>query len=283
MPKYYDAWEPGTFPAQRPLCFVLQESEYALEEQDINPLTIRLATASQSANALDQLIRDASRGLPRLWQEAVALWGEAALRSAITFTEELLPTPTGEAQTVAAVALVGSQGVVKTHVPTDHQAFAFPMMEAQQLLLQFFSSYCAALDRVSWEMDWLLTLGSKQPGWRALTAWKHGQNRALRRLREKEPALLAWVTGFYVEHLAEAYRYLDSLQGIGYIPARATVDTPSRRWRLWTGPAVGEQPIELAADAMQLCRVLMRDGLTVINTTYHILYRHYQTHGLPPW
>ena len=283
MPKYYDAWEPGTFPAQRPLCLVLQDTEYALEEQDINPLTIRLATAYQSANSLDQLIRDAGRGLPRLWQEAVALWGQEAPQEEITFTEVMLPTPAGEAQTVAAVALVGREGVLKTHVAADHQAFAFPMVEAQQLLLQFFSSYSAALDRVAWEMDRLLTLESKQSGWRALTAWKHGQNRALRRLREKEPALSAWVTGFHAEHLEEAYRYLDSLGGIGYIPARAAVDAPSRRWRLWVGPAVGTQPVELATDAVQLCRVLMRDGLTVINTIYHILYRRSQDHGLPPW
>jgi hypothetical protein len=182
---------------------------------------------------------------------------------------------------VAAVALSGSQGVVKAHCPPDQQAF--PMMEAQQLLAQFFSNYCASLDRVAWEVDRLFALGSKWPLWRTLTPWKGGRNRVLRRLRDKDPALSAWLSGFHAAELAVAFSYQGTLQQLGYIPAKAAIDSPSRRWRLRIRAAGGGTSTELSTDAMHLCRTLMKDGLTAINATYHILYRHYQEHGLPPW
>ncbi|MBI2885890.1 MAG: hypothetical protein HYY02_01640 [Chloroflexi bacterium] len=281
MPKYYDAWEPGVFPAQRPLCRALEDTDYALEEPDLNPLTLRLAGAHQAANALDDRIREASRGLARLWQEAQALWSSDA--AAVAVTEEVYVSPAGEAQTVATAVLLGQDGPPQRHRTPEDAALVFPVAECQQLLFHFFTSYCAALDRLAREVGRLFALRPEGATWRQLTAVRRGPNRLLRPLREREPALFAWLSGFHKADVDTAFAYLDTFHQVGHFPARATVERESRRWRLWIGAAAGDGPVELSTDAVQLCRVLMRDGLTVVNTTYHILYRHWQQHGPPPW
>lgn len=120
-------------------------------------------------------------------------------------------------------------------------------------------------------------------GWRELTGWKHGRNRALNQIRDREPAFTGWVSGFYADRVEQAFQYRDTLREVGHIPAKAAVDGASRRWQLMIGAVTEGKPAALNTDAVQLCRVLLRDGLVVINTVYHILFKHCQSHGLPPW
>ena len=283
MPRYFDDWEPGAFPAQRALCAVLEDTDYALEEPDLNPLTLRLTIASEAANALDACIQGASAGLPRLWQEAAALWRNAARTEDIAFSEEPYVSLTGVMATIPVIVSPDGRGGQRVHTPADPNAFTFPILQAQQHLYHFFTGYCDAFDRVAQEVENLFQVRTNRHGWRELTGWKHGRNRALNQIRDHEPAFTGWVSGFYADRAEQAFQYRDTLREVGHIPARAAVDGASRRWQLLVGAVSEDKPIELNTDAVQLCRVLMRDGLVVINTVYHILFKHCQSHGLPPW
>jgi hypothetical protein len=128
---------------------------------------------------------------------------------------------------------------------------------AQQHLQAFFTAYCSALDRLTQEAARL----HDQPD----TPWqKRGE-------RPWPPALNAWLTGLHASALDVAFEY----QG-NSLPSRLE---DGRHPRLWIGTSPGGEHI----DAVQLCRVLMRDGLAFMNATYALLLTTLQERGLPPW
>ena len=289
MSRYYDDCEPGAFPYQRPLCEALQESACPLEEPEVNPLTLRLLSARQACLVLADAGHEASRGLRMLKQEALALWGTPSKPVELVLTEEPAPGPHGDAQGATAQALLlrGEQ-VLKRHALADRGA-TFPMMRAQGLLFQFFTGFCAALERLIREVESLFAFPPAGSGRHTRSARRQAfpngllPSPASHLLQDKEPALAAWMSGLHAGGLAPAFQYRDILDRLGYIPARAAVDNNRTEWRLWIVAPVAGEPQPLTTDGAQLCRVLLRDGLVVLNGAYHILYRHYQDHGPPPW
>jgi len=136
------------------------------------------------------------------------------------------------------------------------------MMQLQLNLSLFFTGFCSALDRLAQEVA--LLFGQTSARWQDAPG----------PIAERDPTLSAWLTGIHASFFAPAFAYRETFTHLGDIPAR--FDETERRLR------VTSQEGPLDTDAVQLCYLLMRNGLAVINGGYFLLLRRCEA-GLPPW
>lgn len=137
------------------------------------------------------------------------------------------------------------------------------MMQLQLDMSLFFTGFCTALDRLGAEVA--LLFGHDSGCWQDAAA----------PVGDRDPGLAAWLSGLHASALAPAFTYREALTHFGHIPAR--FDDAERR--LWV--ASEEGPLD--TDAVQLCYLLLRNGLAVINGAYFLLLRSCEENGLPPW
>ncbi len=255
MSRYYESWEPGTFPHQRALCEALAATPYALDDDPFNPLTLRLVAALEATNRLAQTL-------------------ERPIPTAAPSTVDLEQAEAGE----PTLAWVADRPMLLTFEVRTGRDGDFPVTEAQSCLFQFIHAYTGALDRVGREISLLLDGDGRRPGWRSAA-----QPRTLRRWRGRHPALTAWLSGPTAAPLLRAFDYLAWFQEAGFLPTNAEPADNGRRWRLWIPEAGPNSSAAMSVDALQLCRVLQRDACTVFNGVYHMLHQQGEQQGPPPW
>ncbi|MEK7214191.1 MAG: hypothetical protein AAB289_01160 [Chloroflexota bacterium] len=254
MGRFYEEWEPGTFPYQRTLCEALAETDFPFDDGDFNPLTLRMVAALEATNRLSVLLE----------RQPVAPAG-------------ISDGPTDPDDPAPEMVWMGDRPLLMSSDPYPGRSVDFPTTEAQAALFNFFHACTGALDRMAAEL-WLLLEGDRRLGWRGVV-----KPRMQRRWRDRLPALSAWLGGPTAAPLLRAFVYIAWFDEAGFVPSSAELVDEGRRWRLWipeAGPPAGSA---LAVDALQLCRVLQRDACTVFNGVYHMLHQQVEERGLPPW
>lgn len=281
--RYYDQYDAGQFPNQRLLCQSILDPRCALEDAGANPLTVRLAAARDALTALESLIATASEGLPALRMEAAARWN--APRSAIMLRALPWVSPAGEELWVAGAARPAPESDGEaTWLPFDPAGHAFPLMQAHGLLFRFFTGLCAALERAAREIDLLYQLQAPALTWGTLAAGRL-QSPVVRRLRDKDPALSAWVSGLQAARLAPAFGYCNIMEREGLLSVAVDIHPRALRWELATlnRPGRGDSDGLLNVDVQQACRTLLLDAVTVIDSVYYIMRYRLVNDRQPPW
>lgn len=284
--RYYDQYDAGQFPNQRLLCQAILDPRCVLEDAGANPLTVRLAAARDALTALESLIVTASAGLPALRLDAAARWGVP--RSGVMLRALPWVSPMGEELWVAGAArpapVSEGDGEEETWLPFDPASHAFPLMRAHGHIFRFFTGLCGALERVAREIALLYQLDAPALTWGTLAAGRL-QNRTVRKLRDKDPALSAWVSGVHAARLAPAFGYRDLMEREGLLPLAVDIHSQALRWELATlnRPGRDDSDSLLNVDVQQACRTLLAETINVIDMVYYIMRHRLGTDRQPPW
>ncbi|MCX6023775.1 MAG: hypothetical protein NTZ05_18995, partial [Chloroflexi bacterium] len=274
----------GQFVRQRQLCQAIIDPRCALEDETANPLTLRLAAARQSLTALEGLIDRTSGGLGEMRREAALHLGIP--REKVELRAAPWAVPGGENLWIsAAYAPAGGEGAEeREHRPYNPAEHAFPLMEAHGLLFRFFTGLSSALERVAREIDLMYRLNAPNATWRTFMAG-HIQSKAFRALREKDPALSAWVSGLHAGRLAPVFGYLNVMESDGLLPVEVSIHSGALRWQMTTvnRPGQADSDGRLNVDVQQACRSLLGDALTMIDSVYYIMLYRLKTESPPPW
>lgn len=146
---FYEKYANGRITVQKAICRSLRQTDFAIDYDDLNPMTIRLVSFSLSLQSIKDFV-DKTRGQGKRW----------------IFDTNTTAVGTS---TSGALFLIYSQHNLFGQKKLKELA-AFPVYEA---LHSFYSNGGSCLDRLSVELDRVYRLEAKQPDFRKLSQPVH--------------------------------------------------------------------------------------------------------------
>lgn len=291
-PWYYDYYEPGAFSCQQKLCKAVEWTECNLEGQRVvpttliqkmpdgtekknqtikltgeaaNPLTIRLLALREALNKLETNVNPIKAAIKQYSEKKFSKGKMFGMGGKLEIQDSSIET--GGAP-VVVIKIQGKIKPIEWHSDTAHLA-----------LYEFFTNFGSVLDRLTYEIDLLYTLGIPRSTryWKALTDSKR-LNLAKLEGKDKD---LADLLKDYTKKFEKAILYRNRMVHDGVI--RVSLNLPILEFNVMLAQDPGNDESDMNVNAIQFCDKVKSDVLSLLDGSYKHMFQHFQTHGKPPW
>ena len=271
---YYDHRKKGAFPYQQQLCDAVRWTKCNLEGQELkspntlsaiqgNPLTIRLL-------ALDELLKhfnNAKRIEKRIKQ---------LVREQLDKAEPFLMSGTWQAESSS----LNTKGAPIEIIDIGGEHFELKHIDIQLALYEFFTNFGSIIDRLTFEINKLYSLGipPKQVYWGTLTNVKGKYYDILKGKNAELATLLAKST----DKFERASKYRNRMVHDGIIKVELDSSIVSKAIVLLAkDPNDNNSPMN--RDAIKFCMQVKNDILKLLDGSYELILHHLRNNGNPPW
>lgn len=271
---YYASHKKKTFPHQQQLCDAVRWTTCNLEGQELkppdtlsaiqgNPLTIRLLALDESLKHFN----NAKKIEKRIKQLA---------REQLDKAEPFLMHGTWQAESSS----LNTKGAPIEIIDIGGEHFELKHIDIQLALYEFFTNYGSIIDRLTFEINMLYSLGipPKYVYWGTLTNVKGKYCDILKGKNAELATLLAKFT----DKFEMASKYRNRMVHDGIIKVEVDSSIVSKAIVLLAeDPNDNNSPMN--EDAIKFCMQVKNYILKLLDGSYELMLQHFQTSGKPPW
>ena len=270
---YYSHHKPGEFVHQQELCDLVRWTKCNLEGQVLknqntlsaiqgNPLTIRLLALDEALQHFEQ-IREIEKQVEKSSREQ--------------FNKGQMFTMSGRWE--AEGSIYDTQGAPVEVIEIRGRSFELHHVDIQLALYEYFTNIGSILDRLTFEVNMLFSLGIpiRNISWTTLTNTKTGYIGIL----QNKNVNIAGLISRFATIIFPVIVYRNRLVHDGIIKFETNISVMNFGAYLPEDPRYPDRNINV--NAVNFCITMRKTVIELLEECYEQMVQHHSNHGKPPW
>lgn len=277
---YYDFYEPGKFPHQETLCRKVawicsfegqkRTSTTTLSAPIANPLTLRLRSLTKALNKLKREVNKTNTSIKKITNTQLQKSNYSGISGTLHLQDSHLKTEGAPVEEIE----FGTYPPEKLYIYHKN---------VHSALFDYFVNLNSILDRLAYEINMLYGFGEwikDRLDWNKLVNPK--KLRFLNHLVCKDVNLGTFIKK-QITNFEKVNSYRNRLLHDGLISTKIEREGFPRKFYVFLPQEPNDINSSSNVDAIEYCKGLKANILTLLDGSYKLMVQHYQTHGEPPW